>query len=337
VLYLSIQHMIQIWQRQKSFENAKEISASLIRAAGYIKDSDPTEPDFQRMWADALLQDAVINAELQNEGPTIEGLVEHVEVLHSLYIKLQTQPRKTAWLGSLLTSVKIVSSKNILASREMEAWKATLRAETGDDTAFNDAARQPSPGELQVWLKDHTLQSWPTKAIRGDALRYSLRIPEWWEKKQDRGTSSQMEHLYHGDRDPEWLIISFQGNVDEYADITRWVEMMMAITNFPVICHLRPQPTLLSWQFMGQIPNLAVKLNVDEAHGYMGVARYEGSPARLGRVYVLLVRKGKLAWNIALSFITACLPGTSEEMLNSNDHNRAGATLGTLQLGREEV
>jgi hypothetical protein len=123
--------------------------------------------------------------------------------------------------------------------------------------------------------------------------------------------------------------------VDEYADIRRWVTMMMALTGFPVICDLETRPQLLpgSWQYMGQIPNLAVRLKVDETHGYMGVARFETAPAMLGRVYVPLVRKGKFAWNIALSFRTACLPGTSEEMLDSNDHNRAGATLGTLQLG----
>jgi hypothetical protein len=48
------------------------------------------------MWADALLQGAEVNAELQEEGDTIECLVEHVDVLRSLYIKLQTQPRKIA-------------------------------------------------------------------------------------------------------------------------------------------------------------------------------------------------------------------------------------------------
>jgi hypothetical protein len=315
------------------------ISASLINAARRIKNSDPTEPDFQRMWADALLQDAVINAELQEEGSTIECLVEHVNVLRSLYIKLQTQPRKLAWLESLLTSVKIVSTKKILADKEVEAWKAALKAETGDDEAFNGAARQPSPGELPVWLKDCTLRGWPTKPIKNATLRYSLRIPERWSTEHKvRGTSSQTEHLYNGGvggYDSEWLIISFQENVDEYADIRHLVTMTMALNGFPVFCDLKTQPELLpgSWQYMGQIPNLAVRMNVDEAYGYMGVARFEAPPAMLGRVYVLLVRKGKFAWNIALSFRTACLPGTSEEMLDSNDHNRAGAILGTLQLG----
>ncbi|KAH6974983.1 heterokaryon incompatibility protein-domain-containing protein [Ilyonectria sp. MPI-CAGE-AT-0026] len=337
-LYVSVRRMVQIWQRQKSFENAKMIIPALIEVSTRIKDSDSTEPDFQRMWADALQQDAVINAELQNEGPTIARLVEHVEVLRSLYISLPTRPRKLAWLDSLLTSVKIVSTKNILADKEVETWKAALEAETGDDEAFNKVARQPLPGELPVWLKDCTVEGWPTKPIKSATLRYSLRIPERWSTdKEVRGTASQTEHVYHGGvgNDSDWLIIGFQEDVNEYGDLTGWVTMGMIVTGFPVLCGLETEPELLpgTWQYMGQIPNLGVKLKVDEVHGYMGVAKYKASPPMLGRVYVLLLRKGRFAWNIALSFRTACLPGTSGKMLDTNDHNRAGAILGTLKLG----
>jgi hypothetical protein len=91
----------------------------------------------------------------------------------------------------------------------------------------------------------------------------------------------------------------------------------MALQGFPVIwSNSTTKPELMSWE-------------------YMGVANYKALDPRstLGRIYVLLVRKGRLAWQIALCFRTACFRGVPEEMLNSNDHNRAGAVLETLRLG----
>jgi hypothetical protein len=342
-LLYSLRRMCTIWQRQKSLKNADFISHSLIKISELIKVSDPAEPDFQRMWADALLQRAEVNAELREERGTVECLVEHVDVLHCLYLKLQIEPRKLAWMKSLLAAVELVSTKKISANKEVGVWKAALKAETGDDKAFDEVARQPALGELPVWLKycseDWKLQMWPTKPIQNAILRYSLRIPEKWSTDYKvRGTSSETMHIYNGGvggYDAEFLMISMMGNVDEYGEIRHWVDMMMAINGFPVLCDLKTQPQMLpgSWQYMGELPNLASRMNVDVAHGYMGVAQFEAAPAMLGRVYVLLIRKKRQAWNIALSFRTACLLGTSEEMLNSNDHNRAGATFGHLQLG----
>jgi hypothetical protein len=331
MLHLSLRRMVESWQRQKSFKNAETMSEALIKAARLVKDSDPTEPDFQRMWANALLLDAVVNAELQKEGLTIAGLVEHVEVLRHLYIKLQTPARQLAWVESMSTSIKIVSTRKISADREVEAWEAALSAEIVNDKVL------PSPTELPVWLKDCTLRNWPTKPIKSATLRYSLRIPEQWSAdKTVSGVESLTTHLYHGNVgcDAEWLIISFMENVDEHNDMTNWVGGMMAFTGFPVLCDSKVKPKLLpgSWQYMGHMPSLTLRLKADETHAYMGVARFEASRPMLGRIYLVLARKGTFAWNVALSFQTACMPGTSEERLNSNDHNRAGAILGTLQL-----
>jgi hypothetical protein len=52
----------------------------------------------------------------------------------------------------------------------------------------------------------------------------------------------------------------------------------------------------------------------------------------LGRIYVVVVRRGKFAWKIALSFKTACRDGMREEVIVSNDHVRAGAILGDMEL-----
>jgi hypothetical protein len=337
MIYISVRRMVEIWQRQKSFESAETICKTLVRVSRLIKDSDPEEPDFQRMWAGALFLEAVINVEVEKLESAVSGLVKHVEVLHQLFLKQETQMQKIDWLESLSTSIKISSTRNLPAEKVTEAWKEALKAEIDDEEAFNALTIQHSPTELPVWLKDCTLEMWPTKPLKNSTLRYSLRIPSRWAtEKTVRGTDLETEHLYHGSTDSEFLIIAFQEAVTEHSDMTNWITFHMMLSGFPILCDLKKQPELLpnSWHYMGTVPSLTAKLKADETHAYIGVAKFEAQRAMFGRIYVVLVRKGTFAWKIALCFATACLPGMkiSEKMLNENDHNRAGAVLGSLQL-----
>jgi hypothetical protein len=94
-----------------------------------------------------------------------------------------------------------------------------------------------------------------------------------------------------------------------------------------------PQKLPNTWTYVGRIPLLAARLNADEAHGYTGAAVFnpEKSP-ELGRIYVVLARKGTLAWKITLTFMSACVPNAPEKLVRSSDHNRAGAVFGSLKL-----
>lgn len=83
---------------------------------------------------------------------------------------------------------------------------------------------------------------------------------------------------------------------------------------------------------MGSVQSLSVKLGADEAHAYTGIMDYPATTPTLGRIYVILVRKGNLAWKIALSLMTIYVPGTREAILDGDDHAKAGAMLGTLAL-----
>ena len=74
-------------------------------------------------------------------------------------------------------------------------------------------------------------------------------------------------------------------------------------------------------------------LRVDEAHTYTGLAKYPAQGhAVLGRIYVVMARRKTFAWKLALSIETACFDGMPEEKVYSQDHVRAGAVFGTLQL-----
>ena len=52
----------------------------------------------------------------------------------------------------------------------------------------------------------------------------------------------------------------------------------------------------------------------------------------LTRIYILMARRGELAWKVTLCFESAVLPGMPEPMVAANDHVRAGASLGYLRF-----
>jgi hypothetical protein len=117
----------------------------------------------------------------------------------------------------------------------------------------------------------------------------------------------------------------------------RWVDYHMMIGGFPVT-HIHGDearwPKIQTWNYLGEEPVFKSRMQADETHCFMGTATYQRSFVMMGRMYVLLVRRGKIAWKIVLSFMTACFDSMPEEIINSNDHMRAGAKLGELKLDR---
>ena len=119
------------------------------------------------------------------------------------------------------------------------------------------------------------------------------------------------------------------------SDMMLWVGAIVGMTGFPI-----PQmtdsgsepPELLEWDYQGTSEPLAKRLSVDELHLYSGLARLSNETPGLARFYILMARRGRSAWKVALSFASACVPGMPEEMVVSNDHVRAGATFGELKF-----
>ena len=65
---------------------------------------------------------------------------------------------------------------------------------------------------------------------------------------------------------------------------------------------------------------------------YQGLAELQTRPVEYGRLYFLLAQRGRFAWKVGLSLLTACFPGSPEKLIRKNDHVRAGATFGALAL-----
>jgi hypothetical protein len=63
------------------------------------------------------------------------------------------------------------------------------------------------------------------------------------------------------------------------------------------------------------------------------VAQLDQVRPPLRRVYVAAFRKETFAWLITLVIETAALPGMPQQVIEVNDHVRAGASYGHVQLG----
>jgi hypothetical protein len=333
LMYRSCRALVDIWLRQESFQQASQLANTLGAVAQGIKDSDPTNADYRRMWADTLLVNAQIHAKLANLASAATELAEHVKTLQQLHAELPTPARRMAMLQALTNAIQCATEWKIVDDVPVDEWKATLKAEVGESVT-EQLTRPHSPEELPAWLQKSDPAGWPTQLVESDTLRYSLRIPKRWNPEPEmRGTAREIEHVYRGPRDNEWLSITFMDKANAESDMKNWVDTFISISGFPVVTGLKPPPELGRWNYLGRQPALAKKLHADEAHTYIGTARYSGAQApTLGRLYIVMARRRNFAWKFALCFETACPDGTPEDRIAKQDHVRAGAILGSLRL-----
>lgn len=186
-----------------------------------------------------------------------------------------------------------------------------------------------TPDWLAATAPDDTF---PTVEVSG--LGVSARVPAPWRYRAiaEAGdqAGAQWSHL-----PGEGLRIVRLEPADPEARLATWLELPMAMLG-----GLDPQTltapvpgALLEW---GRLPasGLAVRWQLDacEAYGGMASLRTEAGDD-LVRQYVVLARRGTVAWKIALTLPSAVLPGRAHsdpELVATNDHVRAAACLGSL-------
>ena len=185
-----------------------------------------------------------------------------------------------------------------------------------------------------TWLKGVTLEDWPTRAVQSRDLHYKLPLRVGWSTQPEvAGTPSEQTHIYRGSLDSEWLTVSFLPEADPQSYLGNWVEALIAIGGFPIpAMREATRAELLEWTQQWDGEGLSRRLGADAIFLYQGMASIPSSPPDLAHLYIVLVRKGTHAWKICLSFSSACPPGTPEEIVEANDHVRAGASLGYLEL-----
>jgi hypothetical protein len=334
LMYRACRATVETWLRQDSLREAGQLGETLGGVAQAIREADEANADFQRIWADAVLVNAEIHARLGDKGRAALELQENVDTLAKLNQELPSPERRGEYLGGLARAVRNAAEWSIADAVPAGAWQAALAAEVGDSDA-QALTRPRPPNELPRWLEKTDLKGWPTAPLKSVTLRYALRIPAHWISEPEvRGTSREVEHVYHGKRVPEWLIITFMDKANSTSDMKNWVEGYLHLSGFPVLLKLDPLPKLSRWTYFGKLSGLATKLKADEAHAYTGLAEYvDGRHSIFGRMYLVMARRKSFAWKVALSLETACFAGMPEETVYSQDHVRAGVIFGDLRLG----
>ncbi|MBP0019738.1 MAG: hypothetical protein J7647_19565 [Cyanobacteria bacterium SBLK] len=187
-----------------------------------------------------------------------------------------------------------------------------------------------------LWTRQADLEDWPMQVAVNKILRYSIPIRQGWNiHPLVNQTPMEIEHIFRGIYDCECLTVAFMSGANPEHELRNWVEAILGMMGFPLLALQQNRtilPQLLEWQYQGNCPIYAERLAVDEVHLYEGLAQFPDIPSELARLYILLARRENLAWKVGLSFLSACLPGMSEDLITSSDRVRGGATFSRLRF-----
>ncbi len=188
------------------------------------------------------------------------------------------------------------------------------------------------------WLEPVHLPHWPVQPVESDLLRYRISIPTHWSARPlTRQIGNVVQHAYCGPLPSEWCTIDYMAVADRTADIRMWQDSLVQLYGVPLPILSEPYfhaIPLLEWVYLGESSAYAERLGltIEPVHLYTGLVQLPETPPELARIYVVLIQRECEAWKIAVTIASACLPGAPEDMVNANDHRRASAILGNLQL-----
>jgi hypothetical protein len=186
----------------------------------------------------------------------------------------------------------------------------------------------PDPGALDGWA---------VRPIELDAVGLAAAVPAEWGEPVVHDEGRTVRAVVAGRIPGEGFVIVRLADATEDDDIVDWVQLPMSVSGGldPETLAAAGSSDVLTWN-LHTFPALAERLAVDEAHAFSALSTVtpEGDGAReLVRSYVLLARRADVAWKIALTLSSACLPGTDEDAIDANDHIRARACLTSVKLG----
>ena len=312
-------------------------AADFVNAVGLVAQRlvnlDAAEPDYRRIWAEALEMNAIVHAGTGDPARAREELVEAVTTWRDLWAELPSAARQRDAQAAYARAVEHGVAWSMSSDLPLAEWAAELDP---DGAAQDAVAAEIAAPSVPPWLVAADPPKWPTVAVDSPLLRYALRVPQRWNVNPTmQSTGPETMHIYRGPWPSELLIVSLMDKASPGGDMRNWVEMIMATVGFPILEMTEPgsTPKLLEWRDLGKLEPYAATHGLDEVRAYTGFAVLPGAERHMARLYILLARRGTLAWKVTVGLESACLPGTPEPMIVSNDHIRAGAMLGTLQLG----
>jgi len=186
------------------------------------------------------------------------------------------------------------------------------------------------------WLEPVELEAWPTRFVEDEGVGAALLLPVGWrDDPEEQREGDVVERSWAGALPGEGLSVAVLTPADAGRSIRTWVDAgvaMLGHPDLPALTGAERDIELLEFLCDGEGEPLTGRLAVDEAATYQGLLALDVAPPDLVRVYVVLARRGSVAWKIGLTLSTACPPGTDPDVVQANDHVRAGAVLGELRF-----
>jgi hypothetical protein len=247
LMYRACANLVGYFLQRENYRRAADFVNCVGLVAQRLVKLNPEEPDFWRLWADALLNNAIVHAENANRQRATLELRQSVETWQRLYTALQTKERLIDARKAFATALDLAGRWGVESEIPLEQWRQELDPDGAIERAVlkvkGEASKNP------VWLEPADPEGWPTVPFESPLLRYSLRIPKRWSSTPKiKSVHTETSHVFSGPWPTEWLIVSFMDKATAGSQMTNWVDPIIAMIGVP-IPELKtssgPQPNLI--------------------------------------------------------------------------------------------
>lgn len=122
--------LVDYFLTNKNFARAQDFMTALGIVAERLVQLDPHEPEYQRLWADLLLRNAIVDAQNGRPQQAAEQLKESVATWRRLHAELPSPERLAAQRQALAMAIAFASRWPNAAELPLQDWQAELDAET---------------------------------------------------------------------------------------------------------------------------------------------------------------------------------------------------------------
>jgi hypothetical protein len=326
--------LLSCYVKGKQYAEAFRFCDPVVRVPQRLVQLYPDEPEYRRLTARGLISWAEVQLANNRKAAAVQALTESVEIWRRLAGEMPTAQRRGDARRAYLTALEVATRWGAAADLPVSRWQDELDPDRqiASAAAAHDQLRKTGP----AWMMPAEPDGWPTVIYESPALRYQIRVPRRWSAEPAvSATAQEFHHVFPGSAAASLLSVRFMEKAVPGHDMRLWVEATQAITGFPVLelAGGDQPPKLLEWGYEGEFRAVAARLGLDEVHCWSGVAQVEHVSPSLRRLYTAACRKNTFAWLITLVFETAVPPGMPQQLVETNDHVRAGATFGHLRLG----
>jgi len=283
-----------------------------------LLDSSGAEPDYRRLLAEANALESQL-AELRGDYAAALRLLEaQVSLLRGLCRPSSHAACLKDWQLACEQAVACAGRWGLAGRPAVRRWRREL-----------SGCPPLSSPDSPAWCGPASRRGWPVRLFTSPLVRCRAGVPAAWDSYPVRRPSRrEAAQVFRGAAPEEFLTVTLVESAG------RPFRISPAEAEFPAPEMFDgPKPKLLSWgSESDSAGSLARRLDVEWLALFQGVFLSPPPGSGAGRLYVLLGRRGRLWWRVALSLPSACLPGAPASIVEVQDHARAAGVFGLLEF-----